>query len=340
MRNIVLPDNKPRRLAFYLAMEELIAQELPADKHISDDYFFTWRVPPTVICGRNQDIPKEVNLDYCRAEGIDVVRRRSGGGCVYADLNNIMFSYITVGNGVEKTFSHYTAMVAGMLRSLGFDAVATGRNDLLIGDRKVSGNAFYSLADRSIVHGTMLCDIDFERMSKAITPSRAKLESKAVKSVQSRITCLKAEGLKMTVEEFDRYAVDYLTDGEPVVLSQEQLVRIEELEQRYYDADFFNGRHHRAEEDVAADIAHTVRVDGVGEFTVEIWLTGNGLIDTLNLSGDFFVLSSIKAGITKHLKGKEYTREAVATALESTKPHEVISGLSKELLLNILFNTI
>ena len=77
MKRIVLPQHIGYRLPFYLATEEWVAYNLPAD-----DYFFLWRVHPTVICGRNQDIPKEVNLQYCAGHGIEVIRRKSGGGCV------------------------------------------------------------------------------------------------------------------------------------------------------------------------------------------------------------------------------------------------------------------
>ena len=151
MKHPVLPADEVRPLPFYLAMEEWIARNLPPD-----DYFFAWRVNPTVICGRNQDIEKEVNLEYCRKNGISVVRRRSGGGCVYADMNNWMFSYITPSSEVSSTFARYTSMVADMLNSLGLETSATGRNDILVNKKKIAGNAFYHMADRAIVHGTML----------------------------------------------------------------------------------------------------------------------------------------------------------------------------------------
>ena len=92
MIHVKLPDElarAPRRLPFYLAMEEHLA------RNFSGEYFFMWQVAPTVIFGRNQIIDAEVNLDYCRREGIDTCRRKSGGGCVFADMNNIMFSHIT-----------------------------------------------------------------------------------------------------------------------------------------------------------------------------------------------------------------------------------------------------
>lgn len=145
-------------------MEEWAARSLPAA-----EYFFSWRVEPTVICGRNQEIDKEVDLDYCRREGIDVVRRRSGGGCVFADMDNFMFSYICPGDEITVTFARYTTMIADALCKLGLDARATGRNDIVIGERKVSGNAFYHLPGRCIAHGTMLYDFNPAMMSRAIT---------------------------------------------------------------------------------------------------------------------------------------------------------------------------
>ena len=120
------------------------------------DFFFAWQVKPSVIVGRNQLLQKEINLEFCREHGVDVVRRKSGGGAVVADMNNVMLSYITSSDDVRSTFSEYTSMVAAALRALGLDASDNSRNDILIGTRKVSGNAYYHIPGRSIVHGTML----------------------------------------------------------------------------------------------------------------------------------------------------------------------------------------
>ena len=153
MKYLSLPDTTTRILPFYLAMEEYAARIMG-----QDDIFFMWQVRPTVIFGRNQLIDNEVNLDYCREHGIEYYRRKSGGGCVFADMSNIMFSYITRSDEVQTTFTRYTSAVAEMLRGLGLNASASDRNDVLIGNRKVSGNAFYHVPGRSIVHGTMLFD--------------------------------------------------------------------------------------------------------------------------------------------------------------------------------------
>ena len=93
---IVCPTSDRKRLSFYLAMEEHVARHL----NTGDDCFFMWQVDPSVIFGRNQLTEAEVNLDFCREHGIETYRRKSGGGCVYADRFNVMLSYITLGDDV------------------------------------------------------------------------------------------------------------------------------------------------------------------------------------------------------------------------------------------------
>lgn len=319
----------PRRLPFYLAMEEWAARTLPRD-----EYFFAWRVKPTVICGRNQDMGKEIDLDYCCREEIDVVRRRSGGGAVYADMDNFMFSYITGGDEIQSVFSHYTVMTAAMLGSLGIHAEPTGRNDLLIGGRKVAGHAFYHLPGRCIVHGTMLYDFDPATLQRALTPSRAKLESKGVKSVPQRVTSLTSHGLAMTPEEFGRYAVEYMCGGNERQLSQEDIAAIEEIEKKYYEPDFLQGR--QRESGKEADITRHVAVDGVGEFEVAINLNDDKTIAGIGLWGDFFVIGDINADLLMPLEGVAYDRIALEKATGRLSPSDVIKGLSQTELLNIL----
>ncbi len=332
MKHPVLPTDEQHPLPFYLAMEEWVARHLPPD-----DYFFVWRVNPTVICGRNQDIEKEVNLPYCHSNGINIVRRRSGGGCVYADMDNWMFSYITSDEEVSTTFSRYTSMVADMLSSLGFEATASGRNDIFIGDRKVAGNAFYHIPGRSIVHGTMLCDFNPERMANAITPSRAKLESKAVQSVPSHITCLKKEGMKMTVEEFGRYAVDYITGGDDIILSADDIAEIKTIEQNYYSPEYFMGRHNRCHGAASGTEIHRhIRLENAGEFDIFIGLNERREIDNLRISGDFFAVGDIENKLINPLKRIEYSFSSLSAAISSLDPSSVIRGLDRESLLTLL----
>ena len=182
-----------RPLVFYLAMEEYVAANI--DKYSAGgespvECFFLWKTPPTVIIGRNQDVEAEVNLPFCRKNGITVVRRKSGGGCVYSDRGNLMYSVISPVTDVEKSFTPTLEKVAGALRNLGIDASVTGRNDILVDGRKVSGSAFFKHPKAGIVHGTLLFNSDFDTLEKAITPSKEKLSSKGISSVRQRVANL------------------------------------------------------------------------------------------------------------------------------------------------------
>lgn len=225
MKNIVLPDKTERSLAFYLAMEEFVAG------NVEGNSFFVWRVSPTVIIGRNQDLEAEVNLEYCRKHDVKVVRRKSGGGCVYSDMGNIMISCISRRGNVSEVFDRYLSALTACLCSFGLNAEKSGRNDILIDGRKVSGNAFHQLPDRSIVHGTLLYDTDFDALEEAIRPPVEKLLRHGVASVRQRVENLKTflDPARMpSVEALEDAIVAYFCDGE-VRLSVDDVSRIEEL---------------------------------------------------------------------------------------------------------------
>jgi len=229
MKNIILPDNKERSLTFYLAMEEFVARSVEGES------FFVWRVSPTVIIGRNQDLEAEVNLDYCRSHGVEVVRRKSGGGCVYSDMGNIMISYVSQRGEVAEIFDRYLSSLTACLRALGLNAEKSGRNDVLVEGRKVSGNAFHQLPDRSIVHGTLLYDTDFAALEEAIRPPVEKLVRHGVASVRQRVENLKTYLDPSTIESvemLEEHLVRYFCDDE-LVLDADDVRRIEEEAMKY-----------------------------------------------------------------------------------------------------------
>ncbi len=226
MKYIALPEEKERRLSFYLAMEEWVARRLD-----EPECFFMWQVAPTVIFGRNQVMENEVNVDYCHEKGILMFRRKSGGGCVYADKGNVMLSYVCDGDNVGFTFNKFINMLLLVLRRMGVEATSTSHNDVMIGERKVSGTAFYHLPGRNIVHSTFLYDTDMENMLHAITPSREKLQRKGVESVRQRITLLK-DYTDMSLEEVKSLIRTTLCVGERV-LTLSEVDEIERLEEKY-----------------------------------------------------------------------------------------------------------
>ena len=229
MKNIILPDNQERSLAFWLAMEEFVA------KSVDEEALFVWRVAPTVIVGRNQVLEAEVNLDYCRRNGVKIVRRKSGGGCVYADRDNIMISYVSRRGDVAEIFERYLSALTSCLCALGLKAEKSGRNDILVEGRKVSGNAFHQLPDRSIVHGTLLYNTDFDALEEAIRPPVEKLLRHGVASVRQRVGNLRDyldPAIIGSIHALESHLVDYFSDG-TLSLSADDLCVIEEMASAY-----------------------------------------------------------------------------------------------------------
>lgn len=234
MQYIALPDaDKNRPLSFYLAMEEYVARQMDVD-----DGFFFWQVSPTVIFGRHQSVGNEVNEAYCRHHGISLFRRKSGGGCVYADQNNLMLSFVTTGEQVGLAFNRFVNMLLLVLRKMGVQAVGTSHNDVLIDGRKVSGTACYQLPGRSIVHGTLLYDTDMEHMLHAITPGEEKLQKKGIQSVRQRITLLK-DHVTLSLDEVKTLIRQTLCNGEHR-LTASDVAAIEQIEQGYLRDEFIH----------------------------------------------------------------------------------------------------
>ena len=315
---------KKEKLPFFLAMEEFAARELTEYSEL----FFMWQVPPTVIFGRNQDILNEVDLKFCSHNNIEFYRRKSGGGCVYADEGNIMLSYITTSDEVTTTFSAYTSRIASVLRSLGLNAEATGRNDILVDGKKVSGNAFYHIPHRSIVHGTMLFSTNIDNMLGALTPSSDKLQSKGIKSVHSRITTLDSR-LSMGVEEFKAYVLDQLCDDEHQ-LTYDDIRDIRKIESTYKSQSFRFGRA------PFAKVTRKEHFDGVGEVEAAFDIV-DGIICHFSLSGDFFPVGDINT-LVSVLENVVYDASAITDALDGIDVSKIIMNLSNEQFINLIIS--
>jgi lipoate-protein ligase A len=167
-----------------LALEEYVFRHKPVD----DDVLLFYVNAPAIIIGRNQNTVEEIDPDVVAARGIRVVRRISGGGAVYHDLGNLNFSVMTPHvHGRFNRYEHFTGPVLDVLRDLGVPAALSGRNDILAGERKISGNAQFATPTRMFSHGTLLFDADLDAVTAALRPKPGKVESKGVKSVRSRV---------------------------------------------------------------------------------------------------------------------------------------------------------
>ena len=174
-----------------LHLEQYLDLEYEMVQHVSEPTLFTWIVPPTVIYGRHQVREQEVNEAFCASRGVRVVQRKSGGGCVYADKGNLMISFISPSTHNQEVFDSFLAMLASTLNELGYAAVTTAHNDVLVADRKVAGTACYTVPTGTVVHACMLYDVNLEALQNAITPSVEKLQKHAVQSVRQRVRNLR-----------------------------------------------------------------------------------------------------------------------------------------------------
>ncbi len=224
------------RLPFYLAMEEYVARKV----YKGDDCFFMWQVEPTVIFGRNQVVADEVNVDYCQSHRIAFYRRKSGGGCVYADMGNVMLSYITGEESVADCFSRYMGMLTRALNQIGIPAERNDHNDIMLNGQKISGNAILRLPDRVVAHGTLLYDTNMDHMTHAITPSRQKLSRNGVQSVRQRITLLK-DFTPLSLDDVKARLRATLCSSS-LTLSHDDFEAIRLLEREYLDPQFIYGK--------------------------------------------------------------------------------------------------
>ncbi len=318
-------ERKSRRAAFFLAAEEYVASSLP-----EGNYVFAWRLAPTVVMGRHQVAEREIDLDFCRAEGIDVIRRKSGGGCIYADEGNIMFSLVTKAGAVEPLFAEYAGAVAEGLRKLGAKVEVSGRNDIRLADGgKVCGNAFYHLPDRNIVHGTMLYDTDIRRMTGALTPPESKLRAAGVESVRSRIGLLK-DHIGCGIEELQHGILHELCDKQQV-LTAADVAAIEEIEKGYYAPEYLYPK------TVRAEFSNCCRVEGCGQVELHFTLR-SGCITNVDVRGDFFETEDANAAFRAAFCGCPFTPKDLVAAISEHRPQRSIRGLTAEALAALLNN--
>ena len=325
MKYILLP--KPdtiHQLSFYFAVEEYVARH-----YTDDDYFIGWRVNPTVMLGRNQLIDNEVNTDYCKEHKIDIFRRKSGGGCIYADKGCIQFSYISRAVNANEAFAAYMQRMADLLKGLKIDAQLSGRNDILIDGTKVSGCAFYQLSNRSVLHNSLLFDTQLDHLSNALTPAKEKLQSKGVASVRQRVTNV-ATYTQLDILAFMDYVRQEMCGTEVLELTEEDMKEVAEIEKELSSDDFVYGKNPKY------SLVRKHRFEGVGTLEAHIELKNN-IIGSINMVGDYFLLGDIDHDFLSLLKGCEFTREAVEERLEDIDLSTIIRGLKLRQFLRLLF---
>ncbi|MGZ1612980.1 lipoate--protein ligase [Staphylococcus argenteus] len=218
-----------------IAMEEYVLKNLPAE----ESYFLFYINRPSIIVGKNQNTIEEVNQPYIDSHNIDVVRRISGGGAVYHDTGNLNFSFITDDDGNSyHNFQKFTEPIVQALQSLGVNAELTGRNDIQVGQAKISGNAMVKVKNRMFSHGTLMLNSDLDEVQNALKVNPAKIKSKGIKSVRKRVANIQ-EFLNepLAIEEFKKIILKTIfgeTEVKAYHLTDEDWKNIEKLSNDKY----------------------------------------------------------------------------------------------------------
>lgn len=320
--------NRSTDPAFNLALEEhaLTAMER--------DVIMLWRNAPAVIIGRNQNAVEEMDMDFIREHGIAVIRRQSGGGAVFHDLGNINFTVIhKLGEEDFSDYRKFTAPICAFLRELGVDARLEGRNDLVIDGMKFSGNAQAVKNGRIMHHGTILFDADVTRLAEALRPRPAKVESKGIKSVRSRVTNVARHlPAPMTVEEFFERLADYFRSGDEITggeyaLTPADIAAVDRLVAEKYGTWEWNfGRSPAYNYEKSARFPF-----GIVDLRLEV---KDGKIEAGHIFGDFFGIAD-KAALEEALTGVRHDREAVEEAVAALDLQQYIHGITRDEFLDL-----
>lgn len=295
---------------------------------------------PSIIVGRNQNTIEEVNQAYVEEKGIRVVRRMSGGGAVYHDRGNFSFCFIKDDDGSFRDFASFTQPVIEALHKMGAKgAELKGRNDLLIDDKKFSGNAMYAKNGRMTAHGTILFDADLDEVTKALKPRKEKFESKGIKSVRSRVTNIKPyvspEYQKLTTEEFrdllllEIFGVESRDQVKEFKLTEADWAKVREIQ-----AERFGNWEWNYGQSPAFAIQMSQKFPfGFVDFRFNV---EQGVIKEVKVYGDFFGLGDI-SDVENALVGVRFEREAVKQVFENLDFNKYFGRVTVEEILTLIF---
>lgn len=313
---------------YNLAFEEWVLTNLT-----EDEYLILWQNDNTVVVGQNQNALAEINKEFCDEHHVNVVRRTTGGGTVYHDLGNLNYSFIKDRNaeaGVDM--SEFTTVVVNALKKLGANASASGRNDILVDDKKVSGTAQRVVKaggkERILYHGTLLYKSDPSMIAGALNADPLKFKSKATKSVKSRVGNICDSMPGVTLDEFWSLIKEGFCEGAVEATGLVDLDAVNKLKEEKYDTYEWNyGK------SPVFDYHNKDKFDGG---ILEVYLSvKDGLISDISFYGDFLSLKNT-VDIKEKLIGTEYDRESISKVLDEFTLTDYFGTITKDEIISLI----
>ncbi|MCL2038814.1 MAG: lipoate--protein ligase [Bacteroidetes bacterium] len=300
------------KASYSFALEEFIMTN--KQSNLNDDYFFIWNNKPTLMVGRFQNPIEEINCVYATQNNIDIIRRNSGGGTIYTDENCWQFSFITHKNKQNtNNFHAFTKPILYILEKLGLECNFSGRNDLILNERKFSGNAQFSLGNRCLHHGSILFDADLDKMNNALTICTNKIFSKSVKSAKDKVINIKPflSNPDMTSEDFKNEILNIVTKNmETITISKEHIPIIKNIEHKKFLSWEWNyGK--------SPEFNVTKRTLTSGGNVIVNLNIKDGIINDCKLNGDFFFSGNID-DFTNHIINCKYEKSAIYNLISET----------------------
>ena len=303
---------------YYLVVEEYLLT------HCTEGILvMLWQNDNTIVVGRHQNTTEEVNQQYVNEHGIRVVRRTTGGGAVYHDLGNLNYSVIADRTEEADEMKFFTGPVIEVLRSMGTGAEFSGRNDIIIEGKKVSGTAQRIYKNRILHHGCLLFDSDLSAVAKSLNVRREKFHSEAVKSVKSRVGNIKDYvSEEISMEDFQQRLVEKLlsnSEYEELILTEKELAQVEQMKSEKYETWEWNYA-----QPIKCAIHNYKKYEGG---MVEVYMNvKEGYIEECLMYGDFMALRPAEE-VAKELIGCRYRYEEVLEVLGRFKIRDYFGSI-------------
>lgn len=307
---------------FNLASEEYLID------HTEGEVMMLWRNAPSVIIGKNQNAYAEINEPFVRSRGIKVVRRLTGGGAVFHDLGNVNYTCIVPReSGQTLDFARFAMPVIEALRMLGVPAEFSGRNDITIEGKKVSGNAQCVRGGKMMHHGTLLFRSDMTDLAGALNVDPDKIKAKGIKSVRARVGNIGDYLEAYDVLSFKHYLENYF-EGEKRGFTEEEEKEIALLTERKYGTWEWNF----GESKEFSVLKKKYFPFGLVAFRLS---ADGGVIRECDISGDFFGVSDVSE-LAARLIGVRLESRSLREAIGD--PSDYVWGASAEDLAELILS--